>query len=195
MSKVRVFKFFWADQDVAQEQWLRAMAKQGLHLKSLNALCVWTFEKGEPADMAYRVDFPSSNDKHFDQLLEDAGWEKAAVLLGWHYWRKPVEAGVEPEIFTDSASKTQKFKTVLAAICLSTMPITVMLLTSNKGKLYELVGAVRHSETLEPLALYRPLAGDGALWVRPWAMFFETVVVDGVAQPRFARIDQPGSSS
>ena len=64
-----------------------------------------------------------------------------------------------------------------------------------KGKLYELVGAVRHSETLEPLALYRPLAGDGALWVRPWAMFFETVVVDGVAQPRFARIDQPGSSS
>jgi hypothetical protein len=64
-----------------------------------------------------------------------------------------------------------------------------------KGNLYELVGAVRHSETLEPLALYRPLYGEGALWVRPWAMFFETVVVDGVSQPRFARIDQAGSSS
>lgn len=59
-----------------------------------------------------------------------------------------------------------------------------------KGNLYELVGAVRHSETLEPLALYRPLDGEGALWVRPWAMFFETVVIDGVAQPRFAPIDQ-----
>ena len=34
-----------------------------------------------------------------------------------------------------------------------------------KGNLYELVGAVRHSETLEPLALYRPLYGEGALWV------------------------------
>jgi len=64
-----------------------------------------------------------------------------------------------------------------------------------KGNLYELVGAVRHSETLEPLALYRPLYGEGALWVRPWAMFFETVLVDGVEQPRFARVDQAGSSS
>ena len=63
-----------------------------------------------------------------------------------------------------------------------------------KGNLYELVGAVRHSETLEPLALYRPLYGEGALGVRPWAMFFETVVVDGVEQPRFARVDQASSS-
>lgn len=69
-----------------------------------------------------------------------------------------------------------------------------------KGNLYDLVGAVRHSETLEPLALYRPLSGDGGLWVRPWAMFFETVVVNGVSQPRFRRLDTPpadqsGSSS
>jgi len=58
-----------------------------------------------------------------------------------------------------------------------------------KGNEYELIGAVRHSETLQPLALYRPLYGEGALWVRPYAMFFETVVIDGVVQPRFARID------
>ena len=62
-----------------------------------------------------------------------------------------------------------------------------------KGNEYELIGAVRHSETLEPLALYRPLYGDqrgeAALWVRPYAMFFETVVIDGVVQPRFALID------
>ena len=68
-----------------------------------------------------------------------------------------------------------------------------------KGNVYPLIDVVRHSETLQLLALYRPLspghAGDGALWVRPWAMFFETVLVDGVPQPRFARLDQPGSSS
>jgi len=58
-----------------------------------------------------------------------------------------------------------------------------------KGKEYELVGVVRHSETLEPLVLYRPLDGDGALWVRPHAMFFETVTVAGLTQPRFARLD------
>lgn len=58
-----------------------------------------------------------------------------------------------------------------------------------KGNEYEVVGVVRHSETLEPLVLYRPLYNDTGLWVRPWAMFFETIEVDGVRQPRFARID------
>ena len=60
-----------------------------------------------------------------------------------------------------------------------------------KGKEYELVGVVRHSETLEPLVLYRPLYGEGALWVRPYAMFFETVNVNGVVQPRFALLASP----
>ncbi|MEK8048758.1 DUF1653 domain-containing protein [Ideonella sp. DXS22W] len=57
-----------------------------------------------------------------------------------------------------------------------------------KGNEYEVVGAARHSETLEPLVVYRPLYGEGALWVRPHAMFFEQVTIDGVTQPRFAKI-------
>ena len=55
-----------------------------------------------------------------------------------------------------------------------------------KGGLYEVVGVARHSETHEPLVVYRPLYGEGALWVRPHAMFVGTVVVDGVEQARFA---------
>jgi hypothetical protein len=57
-----------------------------------------------------------------------------------------------------------------------------------KGGEYLVLGCVRHSETLEPLVLYRPLYGAGGDWVRPHAMFFERVVIDGVAQPRFTRI-------
>ena len=57
-----------------------------------------------------------------------------------------------------------------------------------KGGEYELIGVVRHSETLEPLVLYRPLYNQSGDWVRPYAMFFEDVVIDGVKQPRFARI-------
>lgn len=56
-----------------------------------------------------------------------------------------------------------------------------------KGGRYEVIGVARHSETHEPLVVYRPLYGEGALWVRPYEMFIETVVVDGLAQPRFAR--------
>lgn len=57
-----------------------------------------------------------------------------------------------------------------------------------KGDEYEVLGVVRHSETLEPLVLYRPLHGHSGDWVRPHAMFFGTVLVDGVSQPRFRRI-------
>ncbi|ACM34161.1 protein of unknown function DUF1653 [[Acidovorax] ebreus TPSY] len=55
-----------------------------------------------------------------------------------------------------------------------------------KGGLYEVLGTVRHSETLEPMTLYRALYGEQGLWVRPAAMFNGTVVVDGLEQPRFA---------
>lgn len=57
-----------------------------------------------------------------------------------------------------------------------------------KGGEYELIGVARHSETLEPLVVYRPLYNASGLWVRPHAMFFEQVDVGGVRQPRFARI-------
>ena len=56
-----------------------------------------------------------------------------------------------------------------------------------KGLMYEVVGTVRHSESLEPMTLYRALYGERGLWVRPAAMFSEVVVIDGVRQPRFAR--------
>ena len=55
-----------------------------------------------------------------------------------------------------------------------------------KGGEYELVGVVRHSETLELMALYRPLYNATGLWVRPYAMFFEEIELEGRRQPRFA---------
>jgi len=57
-----------------------------------------------------------------------------------------------------------------------------------KGGEYEVTGVARHSETLEPLVVYRPLYNDSGWWVRPHAMFFGQVVVDGVPRARFARI-------
>ena len=57
-----------------------------------------------------------------------------------------------------------------------------------KGGEYDVLGVVRHSETLEPLVLYRALYGEQGLWVRPHAMFFEEVEAGGVLQPRFTRI-------
>jgi hypothetical protein len=58
-----------------------------------------------------------------------------------------------------------------------------------KGGEYEVIGVARHSETSEPLVIYRPLYNRSGWWVRPHAMFFGTVTVDARTQPRFARID------
>ena len=58
-----------------------------------------------------------------------------------------------------------------------------------KGKEYEVIGTARHSETLEEMVVYRALYGDGGLWVRPAAMWNETVERDGKVFPRFTPIE------
>jgi len=58
-----------------------------------------------------------------------------------------------------------------------------------KGSHYQVIGTARHSETDEQLVVYRCLYDNGSLWVRPLAMFAETVLVEGHEVPRFERIE------
>ncbi len=55
-----------------------------------------------------------------------------------------------------------------------------------KGQRYRVLGTAQHSETMEPLVVYQALYGDFGLWVRPAAMFCETIELDGEPLPRFA---------
>lgn len=59
-----------------------------------------------------------------------------------------------------------------------------------KGNEYQVLGVARHSETEEEMVVYRALYGEGGLWVRPAAMWQETVTRDGVTQPRFTYIGE-----
>jgi len=132
-STVKIYKLFWADQDVEQEQWLREQARQGLHLRAVNVLCRWTFEKGAPADVVYRVDYQQrANDADYCLLFQDAGWERAAEITGWQYWRKPVVDGRAPEILSDSESKIARFHQVLWLLALAISPMLIMLVSSDK---------------------------------------------------------------
>ena len=58
-----------------------------------------------------------------------------------------------------------------------------------KGNEYEVVGIARHSETEEPMVVYRALYGEGGLWVRPAEMWNEQVNRDGKTYHRFYRLD------
>ena len=59
-----------------------------------------------------------------------------------------------------------------------------------KGNEYEVVGVAKHSETLEPMVVYRALYGDGGLWVRPASMWNEIIERDGKIFPRFTYMGQ-----
>jgi len=62
----------------------------------------------------------------------------------------------------------------------------------HKGKMYKVHQLVRHSETLEELVVYECLYDSpaGQWWVRPLAMFTETVIVEGVEKPRFELVSE-----
>jgi hypothetical protein len=58
-----------------------------------------------------------------------------------------------------------------------------------KGNEYEVLFVAKHSETEEPMVVYRALYGDGGVWVRPASMWNEMVERDGKTFRRFARIE------
>ena len=59
----------------------------------------------------------------------------------------------------------------------------------HKGQDYEVLGIARHSETEEEFVVYQALYGEKGLWIRPVAMFTESIDKGGVSIPRFSRVD------
>ena len=57
-----------------------------------------------------------------------------------------------------------------------------------KGNEYEVLYTARHSETMEEMVVYRALYGEGGIWVRPAAMWNETVEREGKTYTRFTYV-------
>jgi hypothetical protein len=58
----------------------------------------------------------------------------------------------------------------------------------HKGQDYEVLGVARDSETEAEFVVYRALYGERGLWIRPLAMFMESVDKGGISVPRFSRV-------
>ena len=59
-----------------------------------------------------------------------------------------------------------------------------------KGNYYQVLHIARHSETEEALVVYHPLDSKDDIWVRPLAMFNETIIREGKTLQRFQFIDE-----
>jgi hypothetical protein len=127
MTTIRKFKWIWAWDDEKEEAWLREMANQGLHLKSVNGPGIYTFEQGSPRDVAYRLDYPDTNKdyENYLQLFRDSGWEHVSQISGWQYFRKDVVDGEAPEIFSDNESKAKKYQRIMFLLVLL-LPIFIV---------------------------------------------------------------------
>lgn len=61
-----------------------------------------------------------------------------------------------------------------------------------KGGEYEVLFVASHSETMEPMVVYRALYGERGLWVRPASMWSEQIHRDGYSGPRFYPLAEAG---
>jgi hypothetical protein len=125
-----VFRFFLAWNDGKEEAWLRAQARQGLHLESVGGL-FYRFRKGEPADVTYRLDLQTAG--KFDKaeylgLFRDAGWEHVCRFGAWYYFRTPTGTGTPPEIHTDAASRAAKYQRLILFLMIVSLPLLNSLL-------------------------------------------------------------------
>lgn len=70
------------------------------------------------------------------------------------------------------------------------MELTPGIYRHFKGGMYELIGVANHSETMEPMVVYRALYGERGLWVRPAAMWNEIIQKDDYHGPRFQLVEE-----
>lgn len=111
-ERKRVMRFFSAWNDESEERWLEQMAQSGWHL--VKVALFYTFEKGDPAKVRYRVDYPPQQKASVDEyvrLCRDAGWDRVSEFCGWQYFRTALPDA--PEIYTDMTSRIAKYRRLL----------------------------------------------------------------------------------
>ena len=114
---VTKIRFFTIADFKEEEFWLREMAREGLHLLRMGVPCFYVFEKGEPRDVIYRLDY-TNNDEGGDyaRMLAEFGWENCGRCIGWIYWRRDaaeIASEAEGELFSDDASRLDMVKKVI----------------------------------------------------------------------------------
>ena len=103
------FHYFVLTDYEIEEEYLRKMHKNGYKFVKVTLPGIYYFEKSEPEDVVYKLDFnPNAEKQDFIQMYKDYGWEYLQDLNDYSYFRKKVteaESEKELEIFSDEESK------------------------------------------------------------------------------------------
>jgi hypothetical protein len=131
---MRKRRWFWAWQDHKQEAWFESMSRKGWHLKEVDFI-TYTFERGDPAEYVYRLDYrPDKDDLDFQQFVQEAGWQYIGKTTGWLYFRLPAQAGQPAELYTDPEGKIARYKRLLG-VTAATSPVYMVVFLSQLKKM------------------------------------------------------------
>ena len=116
METKKVTKYYSILAHEKEEKFLRDMHKSGWKFTKVTGLGRYHFEKCEPNDVIYQLDYNQEGLKNKDEYVKmfaDCGWEYMQTYCGYTYFRKPAnEMNSNEEIFCDNESKLQMMKRV-----------------------------------------------------------------------------------
>ena len=122
-----------------------------------------------------------------DVLIENMTWQPGEVQDGM--WILPERIKTDPILWKE-LNELSFWESAYPYLCLESMRVRIPLGTYRhyKGNRYEVQGLALHSETLEPMVIYKALYGAGETWTRPAAMWNEEISLpDGSKTLRFRR--------
>jgi hypothetical protein len=112
-----------------EENWLSEMAANGWLLEDY-CFIVYRFSSGVPRRFIYRIDFKSTpkNDlEEYINLFTSSGWEHITTAANWQYFRIP-ERDFTTDIYSDAASKIEKFRRMANLAYILLFPNLVLLI-------------------------------------------------------------------
>ena len=110
-------RFFTVADFEEEEAWLREQHNTGWKLAKATLPCFYTFDRCEPEDVIYRLEFKNGEEESdYFQMYRDYGWEYFEHMAGWLYFRKPaaeIETEADGELFSDGLSKVGMVKKIV----------------------------------------------------------------------------------
>ena len=115
-ERKKQFKWFTIAQYEQEQEYLNEMHKKGWKLVRVSFPDWYHFEKCEPEDVVYQLDYNPDGIANKDesvQMFRDCGWEYLQDICGYSYFRKPAsEMHGHEEIFCDDASRIDMMKRI-----------------------------------------------------------------------------------
>ena len=139
MEKKIVYRIFTIADYEREALYFREMHAKGWKLKEVSYSTLlfavkYTFEKCQPEQMSYQLDFypmKKSDRASYLQLFKDCGWEHITDFNGFSYFRKlhsGIESDAEFEIYNDAAGKLAMVKRILTRRMLPILLLFLALL-------------------------------------------------------------------